>query len=56
LQNGVALTGSHSVSVDPASVGLPAGAPEAALQLTFNDNSSVTLVGQHGQPDSSWFL
>ena len=56
LAAGVSLTASHAVTVDPAAIGMNAGAGLPAMQMMFSDGSSVTLVNSTAQPEASWFL
>ena len=56
LANGLALIASHSISRDPPAVGRPAGPMVPAVQMAFNDGSTVTLVNTTAHPDPSWFL
>lgn len=56
LAAGLSLTGSHADSVDPASIGLPAGPAMPVVQMSFSDGSSITLANSSTPPDPSWFL
>ena len=56
LAAGLSMTASHAVTVDPTAVGMPAGAGLAAMQMTFSDGSTITLVNSTAQPEAAWFL
>lgn len=56
LASGLALVSSHVISMDPAAVGLPAGPMVPAVQMAFNDGSTVTVVHSTATPEAGWFL
>lgn len=55
LQDGLSLTSSTQGTANPADFGL-AGAPTAAVTMTFSDGSQVVLLGSTDTPTAEWFI
>lgn len=55
LAHGLTYSSSHTVTINPASLGL-SGSPAASNVLTFSDGSTVTLLGNTEAPSTSWFI
>ncbi|HIJ61209.1 MAG TPA: hypothetical protein HPQ04_00810 [Rhodospirillaceae bacterium] len=56
LAAGLSMTASHATTVDPTTIGMPAGAGLPAVQMNFSDGSTITLVNSTAHPEAAWFL